>query len=296
VLFRSYSAGFQKRLPTIRAEISVVSDAQWFASLGSKQLHVIGQLAGSRDANYPFYMQSEAFAAKNFTSMVGSYTQLKHATVLYAKQLYAEGGEGGETDGKLPPAPKGFVQPDLAFWREMERMSAFAAAGFAKHKLIPDAAEEFSRYKNFASDISFLRQLADKQVTQSVISDKEWERLRTLDFHYMASPILPQDIPKPGEGKNALVTDIATDVAGGKILMEALGRPYVMLAIVGGQYGTRLTAGMAYNHTEFTRPLAQGRMNDEEWQKDFYTNKPKQLTKPAWHPPVSQPVRLKEKE
>jgi hypothetical protein len=69
-----------------------------------------------------------------------------------------------------------------------------------------------------------------------------------------------------------------------------------MLAIVGGTHGTRLTAGVAFNHTEFTRTIAQGRMNDEEWQKDFYTNKPKQLSKPAWHPPVSLPVRLKEEE
>jgi len=292
----AYSAEFQNRLPKIRAEISAVTDDQWFASLGSKQLHVIGQLAGARDANYPFYMQSEAFAAKNFTSMLGSYTQLKHDTVLYAKQLYAEGGEGGETEGKLPPAPKGFVQPDLAFWREMERMSAFAAAGFAKHKLIPDAAEEFSRYNQFASEMKFLRKLAEKLATQASVTTEEWEKLRTLSFTYMASPILPQDIPKPGEGKNALVTDIATDVAGGKILMEALGRPYIMLAIVGGAHGTRLTAGVAFNHTEFTRSLDQGRMNDEEWQKDFYTSQPKQLTKPAWHPPVTTPVRLKEEE
>lgn len=291
-----YGKEFQARFPKIRAEISAVTDAEWFASLGSKQLHVIGQLAGDRDANFPYYMQSEAFAAKNFTSMLGSYTQLKHDTVLYAKQLYAEGGEGGETDGKLPPAPKGFVQPELAFWREMERMSTFAAAGFAKHKLIPDADETYSRYQQFATDIKFLRKLAEKFVTQAAVTTAEWETLRTLDFNYMASPLLPQDVPKPGEGKNALVTDIATDVAGGKILMEALGRPYIMLAIVGGTHGTRLTAGVAFNHTEFTRSIAQGRMNDEEWQKDFYTNKPKQLSKPAWHPPVSLPVRLKKEE
>ena len=292
----AYSTEFQQRLPKIRAEISAVGDAAWFASLGSKQLHVIGQLAGARNANYPFYMQGEAFAAKNFTSMLGSYTQLKHDTVLYAKQLYAEGGEGGDSDGKLPPAPKGFVQPDLPFWREMERMSGFAAAGFAKHKLIRDAAEDFSRYQRFAGEMKFLRKLAEKLATQATVTTAEWETLRTLDLNYMASPILSQDIPKPGEGKNALVTDIATDVAGDKILMEALGRPYIMLAVVGGIHGTRLTAGVAYNHSEFTRSLTQGRMNDEEWQKDFYTNQPKQLTKPAWHPPVTIPVRLKEEK
>ena len=39
---------------------------------------------------------------------------------------------------------------------------------------------------------------------------------------------------KPGDGKCALVTDILTDANAGSILCEALGRPYVMIAMVGG--------------------------------------------------------------
>ena len=91
----------------------------------------------------------------------------------------------------------------------------------------------------------------------------------------------------------ALVTDIATDMTTSKILMEALGRPYVMLAVVGGKDGTRLTAGLAYNHQEFTRTLDEGRMTDEEWQQGFYTATPKSLKKPDWHPLIAKPVRVK---
>lgn len=289
----AYAAEFKARLPIIRQDLNAIPDADWFRSLGSKQLHVLTRLAGPRGPNFPHFMQGEAFAAKNIASMAGSYTELKHDTVLYAKQLYAEGGEGGEEDSKLPPAPRGFVQPDPVFWREMERMAVFAAAGFASHKLIPDAAEEFSRYQQFARDIAFLRKLADAEVAGADISKDDWERLRCLDLNYMASPVLPQDTPKPGDGKVALVTDIATDMTTSKILMEALGRPYVMLAIVGGRDGTRLTAGLAYNHHEFTRTLDEGRMTDAEWQEGFYTTTPKSLPKPAWHPLVAKPVRVK---
>lgn len=288
-----YQAEFKARLPKVKKTIAAVSDAQWFDSISSKHIHCLSQLAYQKTDRFPHYMRGDAFAAKNIASICGSYTQLKHDTVLYAKQNYAENGDGGMDADKIPPVPKGFVQPDIKFWRELERMAKFTAAGMKKHNLLPDSGEEYSRYNTFADDIKFLRSMAEKEIDGSAIQEEEWERIRTLDFSYMATPILYSDMPKPGDGKNALVTDVVTDAVSGKILMEGLGRPYVMLALLHDKNGPRLVTGMAYNHQEFTRTLSQGRMTDEEWRKQFYNKQPSILKKPVWHPLITAPIQIK---
>ena len=284
-----FSAELEKRLPTIRKELDGVTDAAWFSSMAAKQLHVISTLARPRNANFPAFMTNDAFRAKNIESMLGSFTELKHDTVLYAKQVYAEMGEGGESD-RMPPLVKGFVQPDVPFWREMERLAVFAADGFARHKLLPDGNERFSRFQNFARDIGKFREIAEKHVAGTALSAEDWETIRTVNLSYIATPLVPHDEPKPGDGKCALVTDILTDVGADTVLCEALGRPYVMLAMVGGKDGNRLVAGLAYNHYEFSQPLGQGRLTDEEWQAKIYIKSPKLPAKTSWSLPAVMPT------
>jgi hypothetical protein len=53
-------------------------------------------------------MQAKAFLSKQIQAFLGSYTELKHDILLYAKQSYAEMGAGGD-DRPIPPIVKGFV-------------------------------------------------------------------------------------------------------------------------------------------------------------------------------------------
>ena len=287
----NHAAEFEIRLPECRKEIAAVTDDAWFNSMASKQLHVMATLTRPRNANFPAFMTSDAFRAKNLDSILGSFTELKHDTVLYAKQVYAEGGEGGESD-KLPPVVKGFVQPDVPFWREMERLAVFAADGFSRHKLLPDADEKFSRFRLFASDMGKLRKIAEKHVAGSPLTTADWETIRTVDLSYIATPLVPGDEPKPGDGKCAMATDILTDANAGTILCEALGRPYVMIALVGGKDGNRMVAGLAYNHFEFSRPLAKGRLTDEEWQAKIYQPVPELPAKAPWKTAAVKPTTV----
>lgn len=284
-------AAFEARLPQIRAELAAVTEEEWFSSLAAKQLQVIFTLASPRNGNFPAFMSGDAFRAKNLESQLGSYTELKHDTVLYAKQVYAEAGEGGERD-KAPPAAKGLVQPDTAFWRELERLAMFVADGFQRHKLLPDAAEEFSRFRVFAAHVSKLRVIAEKHVSGAALTDGDWEFIRTVDFSDMAKPFRPYDQPNPGDGKCALVTDLLTDAASGQIRFEGLGRPLVMLALVGGKDGNRLVTGLAYDHREFQGGIDKGRMTDEEWRESIYRAKPVLPDRSAWQWPLTLPQRV----
>ena len=52
-------------------------------------------------------MRSEQWARKNLSTFLGSYTELKHDSVLYAKQVMAEMGGAGMDE---KPDDRGYVE------------------------------------------------------------------------------------------------------------------------------------------------------------------------------------------
>ncbi|MEI6177830.1 MAG: DUF3160 domain-containing protein [Verrucomicrobiota bacterium] len=285
---------FNTRIEDLRKKLTGKSDAEWFVSMAGAQLKAATSLCGGREPNFPFYMQSLSTAAKNVESMLGSWTELKHDTVLYAKQSYAEAGEGGEPDKPLPPITRGFVQPDVKFWRAMERLAGFTATGFAKHKLLPDAGEEFFMLNEFVKHTRFCRVLAEKEIAGTKITREEYDKLDTMTLGYMDRSLDSNEVGSPDRGKTALVTDVFTDAGGGSALHEALGQPCLMLALVGDKPSTRVVTGVAYRHFEFTRSM-DSRMTDEEWKKAVYQPNAELPARAGWAVPVFTPVPVKEK-
>ncbi len=277
---------FGTTLDRLSSTLAAVPDAEWFGSIAAKKLHLIGTLAGPKGDGFPAFMRSPQWGAKQVETMLGAYTELKHDTLLYAKQVYAEGGEGGLPDQvEEDEVPYGFVQPELRFWAELERLANYTYEGFKKHKLLPNTVEEWGHLGQFRKDVPALRHLANKTVAGEKwsIEDRLW--LHDFNPSYMASPVDTMNEPGPDDGKAAIVADIQTNAQDGEVLYQALGRPHLILALVGDGGVNRLVAGTAYDYYEFTRPL-QKRLTDDDWRKKFYTLDPEPQEKPAWTVPA----------
>ena len=135
------TARFNGRLAEVAADLGKIKDPEWFSSVGSAWLKLLGTLTSAYGPGYPLYMQDQLFPAKQVESFLGSYTELKHDTLLYAKQNYAEMGGGGD-EGTPPPVPKGFVEPNLPFWQNLGRLVAYVEAGYRKYGLFKGDLEE----------------------------------------------------------------------------------------------------------------------------------------------------------
>lgn len=277
---------FNERMEAFGNALIDKPDAWWFGSMAAAQLHAATRLCRPRNDNYPYFMRTRAFAAKNTETVLGSWTELKHDTVLYAKQAYAELGEGGDPDSPpKPPPSRTFVQPDVAFWRSMERLVAFTDAGMAKHQLLPDAGEEYSRLGQFLKSVRLCRTVAEKEIAGKDPDAREWAELRDMQLSYMDEPIGENVTADNERWKAALVTDVFTDGVSGKILHEGLSRPCLMVALVNDKYGTRAVTGPVYRHHEFTRPLGE-RMTDEAWKEQVYGEKASPPARAGWAAPV----------
>src|SRR5258708_2075527 len=126
--------GFLTKLAAKQTDIGKVKQGEWYSSFGSSWLYVLGSLTHSYDQKYPLYMQVQAFLDKQIQTFLGSYTELKHDTLLYAKQSYAEKG-GGPGDAPIPPVVKGFVEPNIDFWNRFNQLLYQTEVVFAKNNI-----------------------------------------------------------------------------------------------------------------------------------------------------------------
>ena len=65
-------------------------------------------------------------------------------------------------------------------------------------------------------------------------------------------------------------------------LYEAIAEPYVMLVLIGNEGAPRLAVGVAFNHYEFTGPLAT-RYTDADWQCRVYEHRSPLPEKNFWY-------------
>ncbi|MFA5131272.1 MAG: DUF3160 domain-containing protein [Patescibacteria group bacterium] len=272
-------AGFTTKLELKKTALKTVPESDWYQSLGSSWLYVLGALTHNYGVNYPLYMQSRSFLDKQIQTFLGSYAELKHDTLLYAKQSYAELGAGGE-DQPLPPIVKGFVEPNLEFLNRFNKLIERTETLYTANNLFTNqsAMERLGQFKKISA---LYTKIAEAELRGQAISDDDYETLRTTKLAFMAQPFEAVD-PTETSGQTALIADIHTDMVSGQILYEATAKPYLMLAIVGNENAPRVVAGLVYNHYELTDPIGT-RLTDENWRNRVYKDNSLLPAKNFWY-------------
>lgn len=273
---------FFGKLDEVALDIAKVTDREWFGSIGTAWTNVLSALTQKFGSGYPLYMQSQLFPVKQIQTFLGSYAELKHDTILYAKQSYAELGGGG-ADGDPPPVPKGFVEPNLEFWYTLQALVDYTINGFERHQLFPLALEEWGALGRFSKQVDFYTALAEKELRGEQISDEEYEELRTFGLDYLAQPFDAGTVLDEDDKRVALIADIHTDALRSQILYEATGEPFIMLALVGNENTPRIVTGLAFNHYELTAPLGGNRLTDQDWQQKVYETPSELPEKNFWY-------------
>ena len=86
--------GYSENMAQLRQSIRNAPEGLWSASLYASWLYTLNPLLEEKGAGYPSFMRSSEWQKKSLESYAGSFTELKHDTVLYSKQVMAEMGGG----------------------------------------------------------------------------------------------------------------------------------------------------------------------------------------------------------
>jgi len=256
-----------KVVDILTKEFSALPENTWNQNIYWGWLSTYRSLLGGYFQGYPYFMKTEAWQKKNLGDVLGSYTELKHDTLLYAKQAYAEMG-GGAPEGIPPPVPKGYVEADPIFWSRILALSQATESGLEARDFMPDEFKD--RYDKFISATEFFKTISEKELKNEVISEADFEKLRLIsrDLSSLVEPLSGKELTTK-ERRAGIVADIFTDVPDSKIVYEATGKPYLIYTAVKDINGTRLVAGLTYRHYETTDGL-DNRWTDEEWQTKVY--------------------------
>src|SRR3989339_696387 len=269
-----------KKTKKLIAEFAGYPADAWSQNIYWSWLDCFRSLLSGYGAGYPVFMQNDSWMKKNISTVLGSFTELKHDTLLYAKQSYAELGGGGDNPDKLPPVVKGYVEPDIDFWNKIIALAEVTKNGLEKRDIFP---QEFKyKYESFIDSAEFFREITEKELENKKIRDEDFEKLRTINIvlSRIVEPINGQELTQK-EKRAGIIADIHTDVVHQEILYEATGKPFIIYVAIQDVNGTRLTRGLVFNHYEFTDKLDE-RLADEDWQALVYEKKDMMPVSDKW--------------
>ena len=280
--------GYMENMEKLRGGINEADDSLWNASLYASWIQTLRPLLEKKGEGYPMFMQNEEWAKKNLECFAGSYTELKHDTVLYSKQVMAEMGGGMEEE----PDDRGYVEPEPVVYERFASLAKQTAQGLKKYQMLSDADEDnLAKLEELALR---LQTISNKELQNETLTDEEYDLIRTYGgniehFWYDAmranansDTIFSEEYPA------ALVVDIATD-PNGSVLEAATGDPSQIIVAVQVDGKIKLASGSVYTFYQFEQPL-NDRLTDTQWRvmmgieanDDMEYQKTTDIKQPAW--------------
>ncbi len=273
---------YDTQVGTLRGEASALTSADWLENTVGGWLWTLQPL-WNRDAQpYPPLMNTAAWLRKDLQTGLASWTELKHDTVLYAKQPTGFGGGGPPltTYGYVEPNPLVFARIAIVAAMTYQGLDsrvmeyppppmgydALRAPGHLRPALQSDPA--------LMATMGELRKLALRSATLADIARKELVGEPRTEDDYWTIFLTGQYLDEllytlyQGEGQPdpvALVTDVASNPSANSVLQEAVGGVDLIYVVVPNPYGGwQIVRGGVFSYYEWVGNIDQ-RMTDDEW-------------------------------
>lgn len=244
----------------------------WTQNLYWSWIHTLRPLLEPVGEGYPTFMQSDAWLDKQLTTGLGSWTELKRDTILYAKQVYVEMGAG-----PLPPPepeqPKGYVEPVPTVFARIAALAQMTIDGLEQRGMLLE--DDKTALEAMVRLAERLQTIAEKELRGETLSDDEYDFIRFYGAQIEGLTFAADDEAtyRGGGGsaaggedlQAAVVADVATD-PNGFVLEEGVGRVFDIYVVVPIEDRLVVAKGGVFSHYEFTQPLSN-RLTDEEWRQ-----------------------------
>ncbi|MDH3306121.1 MAG: DUF3160 domain-containing protein [Acidimicrobiia bacterium] len=252
----------------------------WAGTVYDAWLYAIEPMFLPHEEAFPDFMQTGAWTAKAHQTGLGSYTELKHDTILYAKQGFA--AEGG--DEPPPIQIRHWVEPDPVAFLRVAAVAGLLQDGLNERGLLPPDQDELLTTLRVDVLDRFAR-IAREEIDGLSISVDDNAFLETIgslmEFIWVQSSDLEPDLemPSPADQESALIADIFRSTF--EVLEIGTGRIDRIFVIVPNDEGIfQVAVGAAYSYYEFWVP-AIDRLTDEQWRARLETGAVPDRSAPA---------------
>ncbi len=254
---------FAENLEKLTGHFDNEDPGLWNASLYAGWLNTLRPLLSEKGEGYPSYMQSENWVRKDLETFAGSYAELKHDTILYAKQVIAEMG-GGDIDEY---DDRGYVDPEIEVYNRFVNLAVKTSEGMKGYGMLSDAdAENLERLKDIALQ---LVAISEKELKNESLTDEEYEFIRNYggDLEHFwkdaNQDTVDYNLSYSYQSPCPVIADIATD-PNGSVLEVGSGEAQKMFVVFPIDGELHVGSGSAYSFYQFEQPMSD-RLTDSEW-------------------------------
>jgi len=258
-------ANYQEQVEKLRGEFGQLPPEQWVENLYWSWLYALRPLLEVKGEGYPAFMQNQSWVDKDLNSFLGSWTELRHDTILYAKQSYTMKATGIMPE---PEAVKGYVEPQPEVYARLAALARQMRTGLEGRGLLD--AEYSDKLERLESLLLSLKTMAEKELAGEALSEEEYELIRNiggiLEGITTFSAQVKEEITSEADERMAVVADVHTDVNTGQVLEEGVGDAFLIYVIAPVEGQLVASQGGIFSYHEFTQPMSD-RLTDEAWQK-----------------------------
>jgi hypothetical protein len=253
------------QLDAMREYMASQSDSTWAQNLYYNWLYSLMPMLFEKGEGWPVFMINPAWEDRELSTSLMSWGELRHDTILYAKQ--------SETEVSIPPRGallQGYVEPNPYLWARLAALADYTADGLQGLDLI--SSMDLQR-------LELLRSVCVELLAISLI-ELEGGQLTPVQDSFIAN--MGMDLrsittvdsnqlwPTPPTSEDsvctAVVADVHTDLNTLTCLEEGVGYPWEILVVVRRGETLLITRGVFVPYYEFVVPIEE-RMTDEEWRE-----------------------------
>jgi hypothetical protein len=270
-------AHYDDQMKKLRAEFAAKTGDDWRQNIYWGWLWTLKGLTEPFGDGYPTFMLNDAWLDKELNTALASWAEMRHDTILYAKQsVTAECGDGEAKEE--PPIPKGYVEPVPEIYHRLLWLTDVTRQGLEKRDLLtPWLKEEFGRMVDL---LVFLERVSLKELVDEPLNAAEYDQIRVLgsQIEHITNQLTASISEEYGyliseaDEDMAVVADVHSDLFLRKCLQEGVGHAYHIFVVVPVGNKLYLTRGSVFSHYEFAQPISE-RLSDEEWQEWLETDK-----------------------
>jgi len=275
-------------LDGLKREFSPLTPGQWNRNIYWSWLYTLQSLLKDYGRGYPTFMTTDAWQDKSMNTALASWAQLRHDTILYAKQPVTE-GEIGATK-----PVEGYVEPAAEFYARLLATTRMTLAGLRAMDVLEPAAME--RLAKLETIIARILRISQEELVHKELSKEDYDFIRRFGtrlkwFRVREEALLEETTKARAAGDEQRMDELRLQLYGdpppmkttliadvyryaGVCLEEGTGNVDLLVACYLQPDGRLvLGAGPVLSYYEFKHP-ASDRLTDEKWRHLLRTAPP----------------------
>ncbi len=269
---------YDEQLNLLTKEFSDLDEEEWQQNLYWSWLYSFLPFFENNEHKFPWlFINQKAWKDKMLQTMLGSWTELRHDTILYAKQSYTM------FTRSLSPEPtltRGFVEPYPKIFQRLKILSKGLNVTLENYDI--DLSVKV-KLENFIHLLGQLETISEKEIQGRELIEEEYKTIWNIG-ELLSSVIrfpkeLMEKISSQSDEQSAIVADVHTDINTEQVLEEAIGLPSNLFVMINKGNGGKIFCGPVFSYYEFKHPM-DDRLTDEQWQLKIKENQLPPL--PKW--------------